>query len=392
MNDKSAIYHIKLTPTGKYFFGGEITFGADGGSNYLVKSNRYPQQTGILGMLRQQLLMQNGLLKNPHAGGQISDLQAAEKLIGSRGFDTENCKDYGVIKQLSPIFMEDDESNQYLTAPLDEGWRLRLEPGSPMLENESTEPPVFPLLENVDEDEGKYKPYSYKKGTKHQLMATTNGNLKYTYHENCIFIPSEQIGIKKNDDGATEQNAFYKQTSYLLKKGFAFAFFVHLNGSEMPFKLNDALLEMGGERSGFKMEVEKISDVSDFAQVLPEFEPDILTGEISEEAKGRIDAKILLTANAYANARELLRCCHFAITQTVPFRYVKTNIARTRHYYNLRDWDVDERGAPQRSQKYNLLQKGSVLYVKKSKLAQVEEALNAYKQFQKIGYNHYQVL
>ena len=58
-------YIVKLTPHDKFFFGGEKNFGQkekkdDDTSitNYFVKSNYFPQQTGVLGFVRHQLLLQ----------------------------------------------------------------------------------------------------------------------------------------------------------------------------------------------------------------------------------------------------------------------------------------------------------------------------------------------
>ncbi len=57
-------YLIKLTPVDQFFFGGNITFGENKATqNYLVRSEKYPQQTTLLGMLRYQLLKTNSLLK-----------------------------------------------------------------------------------------------------------------------------------------------------------------------------------------------------------------------------------------------------------------------------------------------------------------------------------------
>ena len=55
-----ATYRIELKPVETFFFGGEITFGNF--QNYLVKSNFFPQQTTLLGMVRKRLLDQYGLI------------------------------------------------------------------------------------------------------------------------------------------------------------------------------------------------------------------------------------------------------------------------------------------------------------------------------------------
>ena len=54
-------YLITLTPTGRFFFGGDMTFKVgrkdknefnEQFSSYIIKSAMFPQQTSLLGMLR----------------------------------------------------------------------------------------------------------------------------------------------------------------------------------------------------------------------------------------------------------------------------------------------------------------------------------------------------
>ena len=59
----SKTYFVKLTPTGKFFFGGDMRFGIDGKdgefSSYIIESSVMPQQTSLLGMMRFLLLSNN---------------------------------------------------------------------------------------------------------------------------------------------------------------------------------------------------------------------------------------------------------------------------------------------------------------------------------------------
>ena len=47
---------IQLAPLSDFFFGGEATFGQGQNQHYFVRSNPWPQQTTLLGMLRYELL------------------------------------------------------------------------------------------------------------------------------------------------------------------------------------------------------------------------------------------------------------------------------------------------------------------------------------------------
>ena len=56
-------YIVSLTPLGKYFFGGDMTFKVSDKndynerySSYVIQSGQFPQQTSLLGMMRFLLL------------------------------------------------------------------------------------------------------------------------------------------------------------------------------------------------------------------------------------------------------------------------------------------------------------------------------------------------
>ena len=56
-------YKVTLTPLGKYFFGGDMTFRVEGKNDYneqfgsyIIHSSRFLQQTSLLSMLRYLIL------------------------------------------------------------------------------------------------------------------------------------------------------------------------------------------------------------------------------------------------------------------------------------------------------------------------------------------------
>ena len=93
----SQFYRIQLTPLDTLFFGGENTFGQDSGANYFAQSNRFPQQTTLLGVLRHQILMQNDAFPLTN-----DNKEKATQLIGAHSFDVNAHNQFGSIKSLSP--------------------------------------------------------------------------------------------------------------------------------------------------------------------------------------------------------------------------------------------------------------------------------------------------
>ena len=108
-------YKISLTPLGRYFFGGDMTFKVANRSqyneqygSYIIRSNQFPQQTSLLGMMRFLLLSNHtgAFNKDTH---KITSTQEAGKLIGPRGFvitDEYEKNNYGLIKNISFCFLE----------------------------------------------------------------------------------------------------------------------------------------------------------------------------------------------------------------------------------------------------------------------------------------------
>ncbi|MFK1829260.1 type III-B CRISPR module-associated Cmr3 family protein [Bacteroides fragilis] len=63
-------YLITLTPMDWFFFGGERTLDDGKSADYISHSNKFPQQSALLGMIRYQLLKQHNLLSQ-FCGAQI---------------------------------------------------------------------------------------------------------------------------------------------------------------------------------------------------------------------------------------------------------------------------------------------------------------------------------
>lgn len=364
-------YLVKLTPLKPFFFGGEITFGADQQDNYLVKSNFYPQQTSILGMLRQLILHQTDLLIRKDRDLVLTDASKAKDYVGYQSFrpNKKQENDFGIIDRISPVFIFNKE--RYFQAPYDEGLVFEPEENGSTFQNK-------PLVKLHN-----YKP---KNGVINQLMSIKK-ELNYLDKEAKpgVFIPQSQIGINKSPNGAADTDAFFKQTRFLMKDGFCFAFFLTLN-DKMAFTPENTVTTLGGEKSLFKIEFVAQDTASWNTQIS---HGDNLTGKVKPPSDTNIK-RVVLLSNTYAEPH-LLNDTVFSITKSIPFRHWVTDLS-LKHYHNLMDEDQSSNKAPRRSVKYNLLRKGSIFYVDADNLDDVTTHLDSFKDFQQIGYNYYQVL
>ncbi len=258
-------YLIILTPLEPFFFGGDRTFGALGedGSNYLVHSRPFPQQTALLGMIRKEMLMQSGLLTKKRRGEWIDEdkKEKAKALVGDTKFMFNQEQDFGVLNNISAVFLMKKGEKFMKKVNID---RYPYKEG---------------VLENYNPKEDIYDNFVSLDGS---------GTLRF----DDIFNPVEQIGIKKGGG----DNAFFKKTSYLLKDDFSFALYV-----ESDFELTSSYVMLGAETSTFKM------------QVIP-----------TKEKLEYVDSNgyVTLLSDAYIDV-PIKEHCTFAITSEIPFRYLE---------------------------------------------------------------------
>ena len=229
-------YIIRLTPVGTYFLGGEITFGeGDGKQNYYVRSNKLPQVSTLLGVVRYEVLRQNNLL-----GNNKKNENDIRKAIGEKGFDMSRNLDYGIIQKISPLFIENKSKNIYYTP-------LPLDYGIDVVKNENISCSAFSGSKfNYAMKAENYDPKNYDNFR--YWIGTDKGKIK----DEDIFYTKEQIGITKEGREINDNEAFYKLVTVGLKPEYNFVFL--LTTSE---KLNDysGMVYMGGNRSVFKMDL-----------------------------------------------------------------------------------------------------------------------------------------
>ncbi len=204
---------------------------------------------------------------------------------------TEN-NDYGIINNISPLFLFDKSFNQFLTVtPFNHRLKYKPAVGKVNFTNKN-EIPFFP-------------DYEAKKGKPDSLIYQDGTLLNW----DKVFVDVEKIGITKSTVGETNEGAFYKQFSYKMNPDFCFVFTVDFE-DKTPFKLlsNDTVF-IGGEKSMFKMQIEKY----DF-NIVDKF-----------CCYKETEREIIFVSDAYVD-EDILDVCDFAITETINFRPIKSSI------------------------------------------------------------------
>lgn len=314
-------YKFTLTPLEDYYFGGERTFGEltdDEGRNYLAYSNPYPQQSGLLGLLRFLLLQENGCLP-------LSDhVDQATHLIGEKSFHPSvTNRSYGAIEQVSPLLISFGGVLFRIAHPLSKMEFQWEDTGSCLWSNQSI--PKVPVMPHFDPK----KAYP-------DLLVDEN---KFFIPFESVFQHSTQVGIKKGSD----TKGYFKQQFYRLREDGAFVFYARLKDSyefkerDYPVNLSDTIVFFGGEQRQFRVEVEKIG------------------GEMPVFFSGGEGNKVCLLSDAFVSP-SVFTYCDFAFSDSNVFR---AGLFGSGAF-----------GSKKVSTKYHLLKKGSVLFPKSSEGAE----------------------
>jgi len=366
----NTIKKITLTPLDKFFFGGENFFNTEDGVFYFQASRDFPQQTTLLGLIRHQILLQNNLMK----GGKIDPSKSADTWIGAQSFDASNTSpNFGKIIRLSPAFIS--KAGVRLQAY----WRAKIEVEAP---DSTEEKKKYKIIEQdfsfselsfkasfygkAEQDIILIENYTEKQGIEYGYKNTVTGK-QLTYKDVYDTNEEAQIGIdkqsriKKNSSGTVisddDAKGFYKFKYCRLKPDFAFSFYVELDNS---VTLEDALITMGKERSGFNMKVENVND------------------NTLQNAQIQAGSKIVLLSDALVK-NEIYDHCDTIISDTISFKNIKNTVSGT----------TNHAGKPTWSNRLNLLKRGSILQISKSANVEHVKTLLNQANFQNIGYNYY---
>lgn len=334
----SKTYFVTLTPHQLFFFGGEQGQTAD----YFVKGNFLPQQTALLGLVRHQILLQNGLMQN----NRIIDDGEASGWIGPSSFEYNNNNSFGVIKSISPCYLVNSNGRTDKVKFL---------------------PFHQPYCKNLKWLGGNFllPDYDPKNDYPDQWLSTDkNQNVSNAY--DSIYQEVIKPGVDKNYSGKTEDDdhAYYKQVWFKMNNGFSFGFYAEI-APEAIF--SSAEVNFGKESSPFFMEVSEAEKVDDF---------------IDEESP----TALVLTSDTYTDD-DILRMCDFAVTDTVPFRNIINITTKENPYYKLNN-PLNMKSTV----RLQLFKRGSVFFADAGNIKKIKDAIDKQSGFKTIGYNHFHLL
>lgn len=359
-----AYYQFKLTPVNTFFFGSE-KHDNDEKANYFVESNCYPQQTTILGLIRYYMLYKHELI----GSGNIN--KEGGKFIGNESFkydesfkDDEATPSFGKILSVSPLyFIKDTEDKDskvkatevFMPAPLDLEYQMKQE-------NDN-----YSLIKDN-------KVYTAKIGALNLKLCNADGEkmtdlFSAKAKDNPVMFPVCQTGNEKSDEGASKDDKFYKQTSMKMNDNWSFGVQVELAEDMVEETL---FLPFGGEKSIFKIEIQKVTKPWESFQALKHYHRDL--------------PMIFLLSDSFAKS-EIMSLTTFAVNHVVSFRNLRSSV----NTENYSAFGKNTNGL-KRSSRYNLLSRGSVLYFNNSDDRSNAIKLLENKHCQTIGFNAFKLI
>lgn len=351
-------YKITLKPIGAFYFGGEESFSSatlDGvrhmeykstkkyfqkRQGYFAKSEIFPQQTQLLGMLRKEILRSNEKLYYFKNFVRVPDYlkSDATKIVGSGRWSTTDTLALGSIEGLTPLGIE-KEDKCYISAPFDRGLALETT-GEGYINGRKSKAYAFKKCD------GNY--FGAKDYLCDDLIAKDKSILKIDdIFKSFTQTQTQTLGYKENND---EQ--LFKVKKYRLDESCQFVFHLTLSDSVYLGEYKSTI-ELGGERSRFVMQVRK----EDKPDMQNDF--DYLKTEQS---------RIILISDAYVDAKI--------------FEYCKVTLSKKRILRTLqRPFN--------KSKKTVILARGTVFYPHQGKEQKVKDLIKISKNFTTIGYNQY---
>lgn len=358
--EKYKLIQIKLTPITPYFFGKEASHQLGNKTDYFQHSLDFPQQTTLLGLLRHKVLRDNGIDLDATNPKNIKGLNLVS-LIGASSFQVNNdsLNAFGKIKSISPCYIIDNNNQKHFYENNETSNSERI------LLNESKDA----FLKGTEKYIGKFQ-LDEKIGT-HNYSNCFHNSVKVGIHkggvkaivrdESYFIMEYKQLG-QKEQIGKTDFNKFKK---------WSFAFQAILS---QDVEINEAvdIMPMGKERSLFRVETTILQNE------IEEEKFDLKADEVLESDI----LKCVLLSDTRLSQTDLITLknkCVIQITNKQRVRYIKRN---TREYY-LGEKPTKEAKA------FNLIAKGSVLFIEKKNKDEVEQLLNKAKDFKQIGYNYF---
>ena len=344
-------YKVTLEPIDWFFFGGEQTFDNGASQSFIARSNRMPQQTTLLGMVRYQLLKKSGLLPL-----SAENADAAESLIGISSFDiTRSDVTFGRIRSLSQVFIEKGD-RALVPVPLNFGYNCSFDDHTRLWLSGFKHKGIIKTQKENGKD---YDDKEYWKRNNYSLLVDNEG---HSVSSDGLYLSKMQIGITKGRGRDEDKHGFFKQETLRFKdKDTHFAFYLELDGDGL---IEDDYVFIGAQRSCFKMVVKP----SDEQPVVPHHE------------QGTI---LLLSPTYIADVESFNSLVRFHWSYSIPFRNFVGDPKGT-----LRSGDIAYR---RHGSVCTMLAAGSVLFYEEDSRKALEKLL-AQPHLQQIGNNKYDII
>lgn len=379
-----AIYQFILTPLDKFYFGKERH---PVRQDYFQESSPFPQQTGILGLLRHYLLLATGKIKNKDEW---------DDLIGEKSFNGTKNQKFGKIGKLFPTFICDDSNNVLLPVKELDGLFFTNHSNMKISYNNKKELDFYFLSTLMDSyyapnqlnvkktffnDGFLLNDYSnpipmFCEGKKDFSPKNFFGEkLVKLDKSKGIFIKHEQPGILKNYQAKTkEENSYFRIQFLKLKKGYHFSFLAEINEILQVEKV--IFMPFGGENSAFKVTIK-----TDNIPHISFFKNDNVEGNIIHFCSDTV-----ICSSAFEHLEQF-------IGETQFFRSMKTDAKNNlKGLYNL-NRDLNNFKSIFNNSKL-FIKKGSIAFVKNDKVKEFTQAIENEKflPYFNIGYNYYKQL
>ncbi len=371
-------YLVTLTPTGKFFFGGDMRFSINGNkeefSSYIIESSKMPQQTSLLGMMRFLLLSNSEYFNTETNSIKDSAKKEVASLIGENSFtvtDGTTYGQFGKIASVGPCFiLEKESSTRYFRAPADYNFTtvewIQENITEVCINGKKVRLPKLKLKIKNENDKEEEVLFTGKNYLTPYFTAPFSNNSK-AIEEKDLFIADKRIGIDKDYEGKSKTNALYKQVSYRMETGYCFAFEAEVDDNITIF--NKQLVSLGADSSTFIFEAKKIEEIE------------------ATETNNQQGTTVVLLSDAYIPAIPDDAAYSFSINKMRTFRFLKTSNSTDASYYR-----INGKTTATTSERYELYEAGSTFYFDNTEKRDAFcKILEERKDFNQIGYNKYYI-
>jgi len=363
-------YEIKLKPIRSFYFGGEESFSSSTlksvinndkqtqkyykkRQEYFAKSEQFPQQTQLLGMIRKEILRLNKklLYYKKYTAVPKEWKNNATAIVGSKWCSHEDAK-LGSIDSVSPLYLHHITKGLCVPAPMD--YELKLETtGVAYINGIEKEAVAFKKCNDkyFDAKDYLYNKYHSLQGDYIDIDEIFQSHIR---------THTQTLHYKQDNE---EQ--LFKVKRYTLDKAYDFVFYLTLN-DDILLDNTQTTVTLGGEESHFMMSVKRVDTL-----------PNIEAYYHKLRTK---DTRVILLSDAYIDHQD---------DENSVFSHSKVVLSQKKILRTLQSTRKDKRYHFKKSTKTILLAKGTVFYPKdENALTQIHTALNK-QNFKAIGYNHY---